>query len=84
MCIFESTSLDKNHQMGFIMVHFNIKTQNQELVNLKCVTYAQPISVALISMFVMPFVVGGQHVYTYHVKFICSKYSNQMLYKLRF
>ena len=27
-----------NHQMHFKMVHFNIKTQNLELVNLKCVT----------------------------------------------
>ena len=29
------------------MVHFNIKTQNLELVNLKCVTYAQTIHLSL-------------------------------------
>ena len=30
------------------MVHFNIKRQNLELVNLKCVTYAQPIPLSFI------------------------------------
>ena len=30
------------------MVHFYIKTQNLELVNVKCVTYAQPIPLSLI------------------------------------
>ena len=34
-----------NYQMCFKMVHFSIKTQNLELVNLKCVIYAKPISV---------------------------------------
>ena len=33
--------------MGFKIVHFNIKTQNLELVNLKCVTYAQPTPLSL-------------------------------------
>ena len=37
-----------NHQMHFKMVHFNIKTQNLELVNLKCVTCTQPIPLSLI------------------------------------
>ena len=39
----ESTSFDKNHQMGFKMVHSNIKTHNLALVNLQWVTWAQPI-----------------------------------------
>ena len=34
-----------NYQMRFKMVHFSIKTQNLELVNLKCVIYAKPVSV---------------------------------------
>ena len=34
-------------QMCFKMAHFNIKTQNLELVILKWITYAQPIPLAL-------------------------------------
>ena len=37
-----------NHQMRFKMIHFNIKMQNPELANLKCVTYTQPNSLSLI------------------------------------
>ena len=33
--------------MCFKMVHFWHKKQNLELVNLKCATYAQPISLSL-------------------------------------
>ena len=36
-----------NHQMHLKMVHFNIKSQNLELVILKCLTYAQPIPLSL-------------------------------------
>ena len=35
------------HQMCFKMVHFNIKTQNLEWVNIKCVIYAQPIPLSV-------------------------------------
>ena len=52
----ESSTLDKNHQIHFKMVHFNIKTVNPELVNLKCVTYAYPIPLSL------SFIIGeGDH-----------------------
>ena len=44
---FEICSFWRNHQMYFKMVHFDIKTQNLELDNLKCVTYAQPIPLSL-------------------------------------
>ena len=43
------------------MVHFNIKTQNLELVNLNRVTYAQPIPLALTTLFKQgyrPFIKG--------------------------
>ena len=44
---FETYYSWRNHQMCFRMVHFNVKMQNLEFVNLQCVTYAQPISLAL-------------------------------------
>ena len=49
----ESSTLDETIKCAskwfifFKMVHFNIKTQNLELVNLKCVTYAQIIPLSL-------------------------------------
>ena len=36
--------------MRFKMVHCNIKKQNLELINLKCVTYAQHIPLSLSSL----------------------------------
>ena len=39
-----------NHQILFKMVHFSIKTQNLEFVNLKCVIYAHSISLSMKSM----------------------------------
>ena len=32
-----------NHHIHFKMIHFNIKMQNPDLINLKCITYTQPI-----------------------------------------
>ena len=43
----ESTSLDETIRLASKIVYFNIQMQNLELVNLKCVTYAQPISLSL-------------------------------------
>ena len=36
-----------NHKMRFKLVHFYIKTQHLELVNLRCVAYSQPIPLSL-------------------------------------
>ena len=43
----ESATLDGTIRSNFKMVHFNLKMQNPELVNLKCVTYIQPIPLSL-------------------------------------
>ena len=48
--------------MHFKTVHFSMKTQNLELVNLKYVTYAQPIPLSLI---MFPYIDCSRYVHGY-------------------
>ena len=49
----ESTTLDETSRCASKWFILALKTQNLELVNLKCVTYAQPIPLSLMELFLL-------------------------------
>ena len=68
----ESTSLDKNTRCASRWYMFNVKTQNLKVVNLKCITYAQPIPLSLRVRTFFPKTVRVCHVYcNFEIGFTC-------------